>query len=86
MVEMTSYRAEPIGSVTPEALRLTFEQAVPRLPSSADVDGMTQHRRFYADEGRRIVEAMLAALPGGLIDGILLALLDYKRNVFRVPV
>lgn len=80
MIELRSYRA--VGEPAPESLRVTFDA---ELPGEGETPYVDFYRGLYAEEGRRIANALLASLPGGLVDGILLALLDHKRSILRVP-
>lgn len=67
------------------------EGATPLVIScSQKVPDMVDHnfdsvRDDYRAKGEQLVQAMLRAMPGGLIDGIFLALLDHKRSIYRVP-
>lgn len=79
MIDRRSYRCT--DDVPP--LRLTFDLDLPDIDASGSVL-LERWRAFYAEEGRRLVDQLLRTLPGGLIDGLLLALLDHKRSIFRV--
>ena len=40
---------------------------------------------YYAGQANDLANALLRHLPGGLIDALLIALLDHRRSHFRVP-
>lgn len=48
-------------------------------------DYLQAYLKAYEEQGRALVSAMLTSMPGGLIDAVLVALLDHKRSIFRVP-
>lgn len=67
------------------------EGATPLVISCSDkVPEIVNHnfnavRDDYRKQGEALAQAMLRAMPGGLVDGLFLALLDHKRSIYRVP-
>lgn len=42
-------------------------------------------REQYSRQAKAMVEAMFSSMPGGLVDALLVELLDHKRSILRVP-
>lgn len=40
---------------------------------------------FYRAEGRRLAECLIETLPGGTLSQLLVALLDHRADLLRVP-
>lgn len=80
MVEVSISKASACpGQTIPDvSIRLTSE--IPLL----DGDPLSSYREFYAEEGKRLAQALLSVLPGGTVDALLVALLDHKRSLFKV--
>ena len=70
---------------TQEHLTLIFDKRLPDHVAKGTLADERHVRDYYESEGREIANALLRHLPGGLIDGLLVALLDHKRSLFRVP-
>jgi hypothetical protein len=84
-------KAEPFLNHTPAGdLTLLFDQRLPDFTMVVDGNvspAIAEKSRldYYKDHGREIANALLRHLPGGLVDGLLVALLDHKRSQFCVP-
>ena len=77
----TIYKAQPIGDQIIDDLDLRATEAVPNIPGN---EFAKQYRDFYAVEGKIIVDALYASLPGGTLDALLVELLDRRRSLLRV--
>lgn len=71
-------------------MRIEATEPIPDLPGDSGKIGEIReweksHRDRYSQQGKAIVTAMLASLPGGTIDAVLLHLLEHRANIFRVP-
>lgn len=51
------------------------------LSSGSERDALA----FYGSQARSLVQAFSRTLPGGLIDAILVALLEHRCSIFQVP-
>jgi|SRR6185295_17039740 len=69
-------------------------EGVPRLaiessghPPDFDYDALQSGkvREHYQEQAARIVQAMLQTLPGGLVDQVMVALMQNRASMFRVP-
>ncbi len=47
---------------------------------------LRRSRERFREQGRAVVEALVAALPGGTLDAILLELLEHKASTYRVAI
>ena len=80
------YKAATSASGITENLAIIADHEVPLLNEKiVDVhQTVQQQRRMYKLQAEEIVEAMYHHLPGGLVDALLIELLDRKASVFRV--
>lgn len=72
-------------------LSLIFDKRVPAFVDNGPRDnglGPWERRlhNYFQSEGQQLADALLAHLPGGLIDGLLVALLTNKATRLCVPV
>lgn len=83
-----SFRADDLGDRGLFPLIVMFTRPLPPLPHGPHdgVGWLEATRLRYAEEARRIADAMAERLPGGLLEALALALLDVGRSVTRVPV
>lgn len=82
-----SFAAQAIGAPgTVPPLQLVFDAEVPAFADddAGSCGGLRDAQRFYRAEGEKIAAAMLGSLPGGLVDGLLGALLEEKASIYRV--
>ena len=73
-------KAAPTAGVAVDPVRLLI---VDELPDFDGAEWMAEARDFYRDQARRLVAALVAALPGGTLDAVLLALLERRAGVRR---
>lgn len=71
--------------VANEGQPLTIRAVLPVPELVTDRDYLQAYLDAYQRQGRALVKEMLLSMPGGLIDAVLVALLDHKRSIFRVP-
>jgi hypothetical protein len=67
------------GYVDPVTISITGNAEPSKAPNWETID-----RGFYGCEAAMLLDALLSALPGGTIDALLVALLDYKRSLLVV--
>jgi hypothetical protein len=70
-------RAVPASEIEIDSLTLVFEQE----PKQED---LAKAREEYLTHAEKIVTALVAHAPGGLVDAILYTLLKEKASLFRV--
>lgn len=81
-------QAEPWSQ---DHLSLIFDKRLPSFIMRSDSSQTPLHQwegrahSYYRAEGEQLAHALLAHLPGGLIDGLLLALFAHKASLFSVP-
>jgi hypothetical protein len=63
--EVKTYKARPIGGEAVPDLLVEATEPIPELPYSSLVNG--EWRRMHEQEAKRIVDAMYASLPGGIL-------------------
>jgi len=77
------YKAQGSGSLEPEDLTLVFDTSI---PSPTTRDGWEpKWREQLMSEGKKLADALCNVLPGGVVDALLVELLDHKRSMFVVP-
>ncbi len=79
-------QAEPWSQ---EHLSLIFDKRLPSFMNSGSAQAPIHRwedrvQSYYRSEGEQLAQALLAHLPGGLIDGLLVALLTRKASLFSV--
>lgn len=81
---ITLYKAHASRSEDIPDLRIVATRMVP--------DGLYQGkgayqeaRDFYATQGQTLCDLLRASLPGGTVDALLVALLNARRSLLRVP-
>lgn len=80
---MKIYKASSVGAEAVPDLELRATETAPEI--GPIISWEEAYRRFYYVQGVEIVRQLRASLPGGTIDGILLALLESKASLLRVP-
>lgn len=71
------YTAQPVGDRTASYLHLTAQQPFPSVsPEEGD--------RIHAQDAQAVVSGLLASLPGGTLDRILVLLLQRQTSRLRV--
>jgi len=83
MKTLNIYKAQPVGTIEPENLTLVFDEAIP----SPGKGGAWEHtfRECLMVEGKKLADALCNTLPGGVVDALLVELLDRKRSMFIIP-
>jgi len=71
--------AQPTAGVCPLPLTVVFSDNVPELVS---LDALA---RYYRAKAIELVDAFIKVAPGGLVDAVLVRLLERKVSLFRVP-
>lgn len=79
---VTTFKAQPIGRDAVPALIIKAELAIPY--NSGEPLAYVDER--YEAEGRKLEEALLHHLPGGVYDRLLAAMLRRKASHFVVPI
>ena len=75
---METFKAQPIGTQHVPDLSIIAKLEIPGcndLGLAAD---------FYRTEGQKICDALYASLPGGILDGIMCAMMIRRASLFRV--
>jgi len=85
-------RAEPfVDSSPPGSLTIVIDGQLPDFirgghdPNVSPAIAERSRLDYYLGQGRELANALLRHLPGGLVDGLTVALLDHKRSQFCVP-
>lgn len=73
------YKASPIGSQIVNSLTILIDQEIPECPS------LDESRKLHAEQAEILVDALVEALPGGTFDALLIAMMQKKVSLFRVP-
>lgn len=71
-----------------QPLVLEFTRDADELATQCIVDGLAdlgKLRQLYETEGDRLAESMMRHLPGGLLDGLMCALMRRRSSLFVVP-
>ena len=79
-IKIITFKAQRVGDYIAPDLIIKAEIEV----NTDDLPDLKAFGVFYKKEGKIIVDAMLESLPGGLIDAILVELLDQRRSLFSV--
>jgi len=82
------FHAQPIGNSPAGPLVISATFPIPEIgmkPSETTPEFMARAHRIYEEQATRIGEALLAHLPGGTIDALLVVLLKHKASIFVVP-
>ena len=86
-------KAEPFGrgEWISDHLTLIFDKRLPEFiagghdPNVSPAVAERSRLDYYQGQGRDLANALLRHLPGGVVDGLIVALLDHKRSQFCVP-
>lgn len=73
------FRAVALGSRNVPSLSITARESFPEGLS------LTDARALHTREGRELAEALIASLPGGTLDQVLIALLEHQASALQVP-
>lgn len=73
------YKACPIGNQPVLPLTIQIDQEIP------DCNSLDEARKLYAEQAKILVDALGEVLPGGIFDAVLVALMEKKVSLFRVP-
>ena len=76
-LDIKVYKAQRMGAPTPD-LQIT---AVDELPEQGTLE---MSRATFRAEGREIARGLIACLPGGTIDAVLLALFERQCSLLHV--
>lgn len=76
---MKLYKASPVGDMKVPDLRLVATRAHDEHVSLAAT------ARHHKAQGALLADALLASLPGGTIDALLIELLDHHRSLLVIP-
>lgn len=89
-VTITLFKAQATVDAIPD-LEVRAVQTMESLaaPGRASLDEPfrefeARNRAFFADEAKKLADALYATLPGGTLDALLVDLLDRKRSIYRV--
>jgi hypothetical protein len=82
-IRVTLSKASPVGSR--EVASLFVEAVVDINEELPNNTSESDHRLFYDSQARSLVSAMFHTLPGGLIDAILIELMQRRASIFHVP-
>ena len=78
-------RAEPWSQ---DHLSLIFDKRLPHMTGDTGTAPLPhwegRMHSYYECEGEQLAQALLAHLPGGLIDGLVAALLKHKASLLAV--
>lgn len=66
-------------------LAITSQGHVPEIPCEDLQRWERDVYEMYRKQGERIVQAMRHCLPGGTIDHVMIALMQSRASMFRVP-
>jgi DNA repair exonuclease SbcCD ATPase subunit len=84
-VRLESMRADPVGDQKPPVLELVFKNQPPEMSEDGSArDSINNSREAYLKEASRLLGAMEASLPGGLMDALLAAMQLRSASVYRV--
>lgn len=78
--EVQVHRAGAIGAKHVPTLAIYAHAEVPETLS------LDESRALYLEEGRQIAEALFQHLPGGVVDQILIQLLERRASLLRIAV
>lgn len=73
-------RIEPHVYIEP--VTIDVSKKLPEVPFADDWELIARAR--YRDDAKRIVEGLVASLPGATVDALLVELLDRKASLLRV--
>jgi len=76
------YRASSIGDLAAPQVIIEIRQ---EIDVCKDVDEIERFRQIYARDANALAEALFLSLPGGTIDALLVAMLQQKASILRVP-
>jgi len=83
MKTVNVFKAQGVGSTEPEDLTLVFDTSI---VSPTTRDGWEpKWREQLMEEGKKLADALCDVLPGGVVDALLVELLDRKRTMFIIP-
>ena len=83
MKTLSIYKAQGVGTTEPEDLTLVFNTSI-FSPTTRD-GWEPKWREQLVAEGKKLADALCEVLPGGVIDALLVELLDRKRSMFVIP-
>jgi len=83
MKTLSIYKAQPIGILEPEDLTLVFDEEIPSPGKGGAWEPV--FRECLMVEGKKLADALCDVLPGGVVDALLVELLDRKRCMFVIP-
>ena len=78
---VVTFKAQPIGRDAVPSLIIKAEMTIPYLRG----EPLATVGERYEAEGRKLEEALLHHLPGGVYDRLLAAMLRRKASYFVVP-
>ena len=83
MKTLNIYKAQGAGDTVPEDLTLIFDKEIPR----PDIINSWESawRDLLMEEAFQLADALCNVLPGGVVDALLVELLDRKRSMFIIP-
>lgn len=86
MKTLTIHRAAPIGNQVIPDLSITATEPMPKGEAlNGDFsEWAARQREKFEREAQALCDALVTSLPGGTIDQLLRALLQYKASLFRV--
>jgi hypothetical protein len=76
-------KAQGIGNQEVESITIVIDKEHPRPPTGAGWE--PQWREALKKEAVTLAEALFSSLSGGVLDALLVELLDRKRSMFIVP-
>ena len=79
MIKILVHKAGAVGAAKVPDLLI---EAIHEFP---DVITLAESRDLHVQDAEQIVDALLATLPGGTIDQVLLGLLEHQASLFRIP-
>ncbi len=88
-VTVDVFKAQPAGDASVKSLVLRAFEPIPDGHLTSEFDSLpawyAAMRCRYEEQGQRIADALLQHLPGGTVDQVLRALLQYRASLFAVP-
>lgn len=72
-------RAGSVGQITPPKLTIEVSEQIQEIGS------LEQARQLHQRQGLELADAILASLPGGTVDALLVELMRRRASLFSVP-
>lgn len=78
-MNLSIFKAQPTGSVPVPSVTVKIITEIPNC------DSLEHAREVYATDARDLAKALTTSLPGGTVHALLVALLEHKVSLLRIP-